>query len=477
MSPGNTHTCTPVQAGVKFCYPDENGGPFFIAIDPGISKGELGDRKIIVDRFKKLLKWPASRVSKGPEGVPAHWRTYNVTQNIPGYIQKWLWRQMPNHGPNCYQAALCSAGFDYLCGRYVDGSEVEFILSMFYEPAPDEACRNQFGSLAVYTERLGFGLAEMNDDTAQFAPHHAPISADKGHSLIFGLFSYVAQKAKQHLPYFDSGTHISFTLMGEHIFHKLSPDAGDGHKINHINEVGHELDETAIAQMIRNREEAGEIHSYREKKHAYYYDCYRPKAKTAPPKGRIGWQVEERNKYIKLFDYYSQMILNVAKAGNGAGRFEKHRLSLITIENLWKILSDFRDKIGSQPRASLSQDWELAKAYFTAYSLSWQYQYMSDRFYQLKPLSADSQLKELYSKHYLKTSDPRLIKEIHFYLHLKKVPQKHWIKITRAVLAELLRREDELKSDPDLYRRFYNSNGGVKIDYFEALQKAIAHFM
>jgi|GEM_PF-2646719 len=484
---GGSVKCVDVGDGVGFCYPNagENGS-FLITIgesiptsyDPNIIQKVLGGRaRGATPILNNAL----------PDGVPPATRVYDISESMPPIIRSSLWKQAPYHGPNCYQTAFCASGLEYTCGRYVDSTEAEFLLSLFYYLVPNEACGKEFGTIAIFHEHLLqlFGdrdilLPKRSEEElkaswlkkvrerAPLRRHIPSLPGRAPYSRGFDAQNATAKATEFKLPYIDAGSHMAFSLTGGLVFHKPSPDGFDGYTITTIDEVGKELDTAAIRKM----RDPIERWTYINTKRNYTYVCVAPR-KEIP--NIVGERLpeEERKRFITLLDFYSDLVLDASNRSKvDSELFEKNRLSLITVENMWAILGEIQDKIGASPKLFLSRDLELAKSYFRAYSLSWQYSYMSSELYVIKEWDVERKMEQLYTNHYFKP-DERFVREIEVHLKVRGVPREKWGMITKSVIERIAKEFDAIKRNKDTFRSFYMSNGARKIDFSRILDEEI----
>ena len=483
--------CVGIGDGAYFCYPEGRGkNDFFIAIDQSLPPAV--DSRVIYAAFNGRISGGVVPQTDGlPAGIPPNARIYNVTAAIPSIIRSRVWSQAPYHGPNCYQSAFCAAGLDYTCRRYVDSTEAEFLLSLFFYVVSDAACGKEFGTIAIFHE----------ESVPSFAPQDSmPINSlrseeelkrrwivrlkqkERFRGHVFALSARRTDGARgmdatrvgsgamgvYQPPYIDAGTHMAFSLMGGLVFHKLSPNGFDGYTINAIDGVGKELD-TAV---IKHLKDPIDRWTYLNRRRRYTYRCVAPR-KEIPNISGARLPEADRKRLLMLLDFYSDLVLDVSsRTGTDSERFEEVRLSLITVENMWAVLREIEGKMEMSPKLFLSRDFELAKAYFRAYSLSWQYVYMSDQLYEIKEWDVERRLEKLYLNHYFKP-DERFVKEIEMHLKARGIPREMWKKIAGGVIERIRIRFEEIKKDPNAFRMFYRSNGGSGLDFSKILDEEI----
>jgi len=484
MSEIPVHSCVTAGPGITFCHPTTKEGSYFLGFDPSVHQDSTNDFKMIASAIGPRPNAPIPVPSPPKEFADKMgWRFYDITKTLPSIIPDKDWKYGASPGPNCYQAALCSAGLDYVCGRYVDTDEAEFLLGKFFHQTQGSKCGNRFGTIAVFTEGMPEGQSKhfgLDGATPEFLPppsrliepydikllgrRHAfiPKSRPANTPYVEGLREFYSQK----LPFYSAGTHMIFSLFGGLVFHKLSYYYNDSYRIDPISQAMKQVDAAAVSHMDKfDRLSRG------KKEHHYKWTCYQLKADpTKAPKSEPTWSNEERLHYIRLFTFYSQKIREVAKNGTW-GKFDQERLSLLTIENFWSTLREFKEKVGWDTKNFLSQDWELAKAFYTATSLSWQYQSMSDTYYRMTERNYKRRLKELYVKHYVKF-DKNFQDEIMAHLAVRGVPQKLWPAIVKTIGDEITSKDgNKPKYNPLDY---HLSNGTKGIPFFDILDQAIA---
>jgi len=448
--------CVEAFKGIHFCYPIEKQGNFHLAFDPELNANS--DIQTAHQLFHSQIPTsiPYESADNAPEGVKDK-RVLNITSLIPKNLKEKAWSGNIHAGPNCYQAALCASGFDYLCDRYVDTIEAEFILSIFFKPAPKKHCREKPGTVAIHSEsRRSHGrLAPItsNHHILHLESRLRKKLKDRDHIWIPKPPLFHLTHPSGLLPFRSAGVHATYTLLGGMAFHKLSYDARNGYRIDPIDNAMKQVDDAGERLLSPFERRWG----HRSEKH-YSYTCHeliRPITpdidKAMEMQSRASLSQEKRNYYLTLFRFYSRLITDLSKEisrkdpahPNRAMRFERIRISLLTIENMWQILRDFKKEMDTDTKNFLSKDWELAKAYFTAHSLSWQYQAMCDQFFPMKPGRLrsyyDSIKKELFTRHYFKYNDSRFIHELQLYLHLRGIPQEEWRTIIQKIIARLRR--------------------------------------
>lgn len=418
MSDAALHKCRDIQNGVAFCYPQEKEGRYFVAVDPGVYPRAEDDRYILIKNVKKFRSPPKPVVSPPSElADKIRWRFYDITESIPAVIPENDWRYGANMGPNCYSAVLCAEGFEDLCGRYVDASEAEFFARLYFRPVEKGRCGNEFGTIAVFREGKSENKYEMD---------------------------WV-------------GTHMAFSLLGGMVFHKLSYHYNDGYRIDRIEDAMTESDKATVKHFTDPYERM----AFLRKKHEYRWHCFAlDKTPDAHPPLRPLLSNERRRYFIGLFNYYSKRILDISKNGNRPEKFDALRLSILSVENLRKLLADLRLEVTPDLKTFLVRDWSLAAAYYRAESLLIQHQMISDRFNPVTERNYREIQQELNRRHYLKIDD-EFIGETYAHLAARGIDKNCWVLIRNAVIRELTSKEGEIQ----------RSTGGIP--FYDILEMAI----
>lgn len=498
MPTSPSYGCVPVSQGIELCYPSmrpvpaEPVSPFYVAIDPKQCNAE-SDGELLHRHFGKLMERP-NPVLQTPEALLSKhgWRIYDVTGGLHKKIVEKVWRRDYYQGPNCYQSALCISGFEDMCGRYVDKLEAEFVLSLFFRPTKKSDCVDQYGKMAVFNEAYSGFTFQHSKTPAELVERMRSLALEKEkrrYHLRLPLRSFyemAGPMSSGRPPYYEGGAHMA-TSLGGAIFHKLSYDYRDGYYIDTIDAAMKRVEDAAIDRLPPFER----IHGKRwETK--YDFTCYEEGGYFKIPRNskdmedlpKIDWPVEDRRKFMILFLYYSRRIEDIERAIEDVKTespfvvFDRMRPSLLTMENYWRVLRDFNDKIGYDLRGSLVKDLELAFVYLKAHSLSWQHQSMSDIYYEMKPGYPrdyyDKKLRELYERHYFK-ADRYFVQEILVHLEARNIPREARPKIVKKVMEELTREENGKRVyDPADYAL---SNGSKGAPFFDILENAIKSFI
>lgn len=479
-----SHICRVMDdaGSVLFCYPPAfaKNSRYYLAVNPAGNPDERKDVDIAEGLLGRLMR-PPLKIAMPPKDIykkaPA-WRVYDITNTIPNIILNRLWRGSPYPGPNCYQAALCASGFRHVCDRYVDSKEAAYLLRNFFKPVANAECETKQGSINVFYEHIGMMFAPIEKTFAEvldpkkrglrhaFIPtkQEAAYNKDKREKkIMFGMAGY------------DTGTHMAISVGGGLVYHKLSYHWNDLYRIDPITKAMEQVWNAAYTHM-----DPFEARLEKELKKRYTMNCYRLSKNPATLYNFSGasiWENPKRSYYLYLFRSYSTMISEIEKSltdesrklGILSERFDKERLSLLSIENIWRLLAEFNKDIGYVKNQILDGDPELAIAYYTLESYRWEYQAMSDTYYRITERDdIDKKLRSLYEKHYLKF-DFKFKKEILAHLKARGIEQgadgARYKKIITAVLMKLK------KYNPLDY---YKSNGSKGIPFYEILEEAIA---
>ncbi len=471
-----THKCIPIVDGLHFCFPKPKNTLYYLGFDKASHPDSKKDGSAILDIFfKPLFKKPKSipELSAPPanEEIPKpNWRTYNVTDLLPKGITEFLgkWGRIP--GPNCYQAALCAMGFDDVCGRYVDSGEAEYLLSLFFKQT---RCANRFGQIIVFKPAGRHGILPSKkaftymEDPRMIRDRTMEIFDEKKPELMQHIFVKEKTMGFAPTPGFSPGNHMATSLFGD-VFQKASWHHDTIFEIVPRDKATYNFELSFWEHMDRferiNRKFEPE---------KYSETCFELARPIDFPKGEA-LSKEKRHYYITLFDYYSKRITEMSANVKGSETFDEYRPSLLTVENLWKVLSRFRNEIRGVDPKDLALDSELMTSFERAHSLSWQVNVMGQQYYKIRDAKPLEELKILYKKHYFKF-DKHFKEEVARHLIVELVPKKHWNSIYNDLIAELTRLDQFGKPvyDPEKYAAY---NGGTGAPFNDILNNIVAKY-
>lgn len=178
-------------------------------------------------------------------------------------------------------------------------------------------------------------------------------------------------------------------------------------------------------------------------------------------------------KCLLLLEYYSRRMQAVA---NAKGTFSKNRLNLLTMENVWNILSKLEEKIRSSfrgtARSLLRLRDDVAQEFLRFRSLKWQYNAMVQRYSTLSRAAGRSKkiryMQDLYREHYIDPDSDAFAKEINAHLRMRRVESQKF----PAIRAYAIKRIKEQATEAHLLE-YAKSNGSKGINFFKILEEAI----
>lgn len=491
------NTCIESGQGTAICFParyqdNPKNNHFIFAVT-----GDKNDEQIIKDTFqeKSAAVRPLPDITKIDEANKG-WRFYEVTDALPPQVREKLWRDASYPGPNCYGSALTSrlsefGLMEYIGERYVDDSEAEFLLSLFFKPVPVEECNTKAGGVLAF-ESSGRSLQfmpEWRQDLIRFMTEkyyyrvksHPELLTQK-HVFQFDIkteewFKHgVIPKRRVSemfmlLAHYSAGVHMAFSLGATAVFHKLNFYMRDGYKVDTIASAPRRMEE---ASDLRNRDKF-ERRTDPFKPSNFSSTCYMldqrhldAKGRLELPHGKANISPERREYFLKLFNFYSDRVRvvedSLRRERDDGVAFHEMRPSLLTVENYWQTLRDFNKEIGNDPKNALQFDWELASSFYKAKSLSYELRTMSDEYFPIKETNTEKRLNEMYEKYYFRFDDS-FRAEVFAHLDARKVPKGLWGDIYKVLTENLAKKYRPLD--------YAQSNGGRGAPFFNELEDAI----
>lgn len=390
-----------------FCAPDDAMGDYYIAIPE--DRSQQNDVSRIRSWFGTQSGTP-QLINEPPAGVDAfaHSRVYRVTDLIPKIVATRNGTRDDVVGPNCYQTALTAAGYTGFQGRYVHTEEFRYYLKRDYSQV--YCPKAQFGALIVY-------------DT----------------SLIS----------------FDAGDHAAFHLLGSLIFQKGGWQNYYPYETSTVENAMQDVDSywrPAPEDRFGGPQTSGLNPA------DYDHMCY--EKRTSPLERDTSSTVRDREWFLPLFQYYSDRLAEISSYT--WSDFKQRRIALLTIENMWRVLRDFGERVGNfnTHEVLLTIDDNIVQEYLKLESLSWQYDVMSQTYDQIRNRW---QLEELYRQRYV-VFDEDFYTELRLYLELMKVPESKWTNIIKKV-------EERIRSyDPV---QFAATGGTAGIPYLDIVKEVV----
>lgn len=392
----------------QFCAPQGKNGDFYIAIPQRAP--EQNDIQRIQSWFSNTTEAPTP-VAEVPAGLnfPARSRVYNVTNFIPSFVHRRNGTRDDVVGPNCYQTALVSAGYARFDGYYVGTDEFRYYLKRDFEPV--HCGRAPVGSIVVY-EKKGYQIPYDAGD-------HAAV-------IILGGFIFQKGGYQNYYPYEVATIDGAMQLVLDHW--RPSPD--DRWSIPSDPGSGSDYD------------------------HVCYQRRMTPLERTTSSTKR------DRNWFLPIFRYYRRRLEEIK--GKTGSDFKDNLIDIMTIENAWKILGDFGDRVGSlNPMDELLKiDADIVEEYLRFKSLLEEY---DEKMMTYVPIKTPWQRIDLYRDYYVRL-DEGFKEELNLYLELMNVETT----LRPAVIEQF---EQRIRSyDPKEF-----GQPGIKrgIPYFDELKGAI----
>ncbi|MCK4856360.1 MAG: hypothetical protein KAT58_00165, partial [candidate division Zixibacteria bacterium] len=460
--------------------------------------------------------------------VLAGFKVYDITNYIPQLVKERLGKDRDVPGPNCYQAALAALGFADLEGRHVDPLEAGYHFTCDFEEIDEVRNDPALGDIRIYHERhrlpasaVGFAAAEepepalidimedahdippaigascvhmfnleeapewvgtildivpdISDENLKAVTAITPFASTAEAEMLEPRAELEALEAEEveapvMLPEFVTqikpGVHAALVLLGGLVFQR---GGWDEDHVNMIVPAAQAM--SAIEAIIRDKfyppEKAND-------------EDFASKAIRKLSPEELALREDERvideelsaeiAAYAPLIEHYTGRLLAVSCFQ--WSEFANNRVDLLTMENIWSILSDIEKKLGKQGdgmiRVLQSIDENVAKAYLKLRSLRWQYQAMVNRYDS--PGRADSSAKKkrrqkkLYQEYYIHPGSKAFRNEIKAHLVVRAVAPKKRAGIIKLVIAQLK------KVDPV---RLVKGYGADQINFFEILNQAI----
>lgn len=409
-----------------FCAPAA-GADFYLAIAPAADHPQREDAARINAWFGRECftsddEHSAPRlVETAPAGtnIPKGFRIYNVTAFLPKVVTEKNGTYGDAVGPNCYDTALRAEGYS-VGERHVTPDEFRYYLKRDFEPISCNA-KNLGGAIAVYDQ---------------------------------SLFS------------FGAGWHAAYILIGgKLVFHKGGWQSYYPYEVVPIGGAMKAIEKEwqPLPAYLSDGPEINPI-TGREFTHACYDKKSPAPVETEPSTERdLKERGRDRKWFLKFFNYYSGLLKGVSKFE--WGDFRKNRIDLLTMENMWRVLGEFSERVGNINVIDklLSLDNRVAESYYELYSLDWQYQAMVETYDRIREGSSEAQLARLYKDHYV-TFGKDFYDELGLVLELWEVPDGSRGKVTEDFKAKLESYD---------YTKYAQSNGGQGIPYFDLLDATV----
>ncbi len=390
-----------------FCAPQTQGG-YYVAIP---------ENQPVQNDVSRIISWFGNQpltpqlVENPPAGVGPYnnARVYDVTGFIPKIVSTRNGTRDDVVGPNCYQTSLTAAGYNELAGRYVHTDEFRYYLKRDFTQ--------------VYCPKASFGSIVVYD-------------------------TYI-------IPY-DAGDHAAFHLLGSLIFQKGGWQNYYPYEIATIDGAMQALDShwrPAPEDRFGGPQSSGLNPA------DYDFVCY--DKRSAPLERHTSSTIRDREWFLPLFEYYSKRLGDISNYT--WSHFKEKRIQLLTIENMWRVLGDFRDRIDNIGimDSLLAMDDVISEQYLELESLSWQYDVMTQAY---DPRKNRWQMEDLYRERYV-VFDEHFYEELKLYLKLLKVPETKWENVIKR-FVEKIRSYDPVQ--------FSQSGGAAGIPYLDVLKETIA---
>jgi len=348
---------------LTFCAPEATGD-YYIAIPD--SQPQQNDASRIRSFFDDQGFTPQI-INTFPYSVNGfdNARVYRVTDFLPNIAVTRNGTRDDTIGPNCYQAAFTAVGFQELYGRYVDTTEVEYLLHIYF--------RQKYCGKREDRDILIYDTSKPYENSA--GDHMAIRIGDS--NLVF---------QKTCFQYYCNYVITTEDTAMQAVQSDWRPDPED---------------RFGPPPVWPN----------------YEYTCYERRAESL--ERTTSSTKKDREWFLPLMEYYSNRLLEISQYH--WSDFKAHRIDLLTIENMWQARRDFSDRIGNfeSIHVLMTIDDNIARAYLKLDSLSWQYDVMTQTY---DPRKYMYQMEELYRTRYV-TFDKYFYEELDLHLKLLGVPE------------------------------------------------------
>jgi len=489
-----------------FCFPNVGSSPFFAGLEKTVPQGA---DQAILGQLLKGRTGEAVLVKDGlPGGLPQGLRFYDISSYMPPYMREKLGTAESVPGPNCYHTVMSIVGGEQFEDRYVHDAEISYYLTRDFESSAD---RGLIGSAFIYVPYYGGadagrysfagdgeseelhmdmetpeagGLVIYPEQRSSIIPPE--IGTSLVHSFVEGqipdvqpeVFSFAGsvvgfasaaepelepepEPAWEIIPRVDPGVHGAITLLAGMVFQKGCFGTHCPYRIVPADRAmsSIEMKQPRIGSMPE-RENDGNFRSR----------CYVP---VGPDHVReFGFNAklsEQLSVYPPLIRYYADRIRRVKD--KTWSDFKSHRIDLMSIENLWKLLSEVGEAMRAEPNSTnayLRVDPEIAELLLELQSLKWQYQAMVNEFAPFRDTWSDrrrkEKLEELYRDNYIHPEGDDFRREVEAHLAMRGVDEDRWNSIAARVIQEVK------KYNPV---DFASSNGSRGISFHKILTEAL----
>lgn len=436
---------------------------------------------------------PAEKIPNGVD-IPGSYQLFDITNILPPFISENSKATQDFPGPNCYYTALKTAGIINDEPRYVDGMEFSYYLTVSAQIAPS----NQpppFGSIVVFSPTY-FSYAGnfhfMNLQKERYCTSkdeagcirmpglHGPTpiitKMDFARNFLKGVNSFHFAAASRLISdsfvklnrLYDEGVHAAFYLGANLLFHKRGFRSGsmDVYEAAPFDYAMYLVDAAAFYFMDKFERLGQKEPTPEESRKSYKHLIFIKRDPPITPMVTIPISEEGKIKTIQIFDYYSERLRQFEKLKGD--EFKNNRMPLMTMENIWHVLSKFRDQyLKMSPSNLLMTDPDVAQAYLRLHSLSWQYEAMKGDYvdkYIRDEIRAVEYLKALYKERYF-IDDAVFQEELALHMASRNVPSHKWETVRKLVMDKIMERLPMVKEA---------ASEGVKVPFFQILDEAIA---
>lgn len=461
----------------RFDYPQTTGQPFLFSIPMSFSGNEWAVlRQVLNGREGK------AKLVRMVEEDLAAFKVYDISQYVPAMVGERLGTQDDVPGPNCFQAALAALGIGDVAGRYVDPVEAAFFFFRYFEKVDGEA---GLGDIKLYYRKhmvpsavIGLAAAEPSlievmstDSDMDFAVgaskkhiFHIDEPSELGQQL--GLVAAEVEPSRIIKP----GVHAALVLLGGLVFQKDGWDDDHTYKVVPAAQAMSSI-EVITRDPLYPGEQADDDDYVSRAYRLLAPDTQRERDETR----RIDAELTERIAECQpVIEYYTARL--AAVAGFQWGEFAQNRVDLLTMENLWEVLSEIENILhaGDEAfaRSLLSVRDNIARAFLKLRSFKWQYQAMVQRYDS--PGRTDSRRKKLerratlYREHYIDPDSEAFAKEINAYLRMRRIASRRFPAVRAYVIDKVKEQATE-----EYLLGYAESNGSKGIKFIEILNEAI----
>lgn len=486
-----------------FCFPNLGAHPFYVGIRNDVPVGQDAH---ILGKLLEGTRGDAVPANENlPQGLPWGFRLYDISSYIHPYIREKLGTAEAVPGPNCYHAVLSILMGDKFEGRYVHDEELAYYFTRDFKW--EDGARQMMGSALIYVNSyagsgvggrgfVGAGeLDELQHGMRTFGFRTAAVAGVRkasvipstiGHSMIHSFvkgrtpelpqgdfeppgggmgFASPAEAVpwKKIIPGVDPGVHGAVTLIAGMVFQKGCFGRHCAYRIVPADRAMSSI-ELGQPRPFEPRQEPDKDENFTGRTYV---------RTERDSRENFGFNEELSGRlsaYVVLIGHYIDRIRAIKD--RTWGDFKDNRIDLLSVENLWRLLTELQDAMRVEPNpinALLRIDPEIAESILELTSLKWQYQAMVDAFAAFSNRwttdRINKELAELYRGHYIHPDGDDFRREIEAHLAMRGVSTDRWDAIAARVIGEV-----KTYNPVD----FAQSNGGRGIPFGDIVDRAVA---